>query len=246
MQFQTDTGAYERGRPEYPQKVIDCLSVSFPILPNSTVLEIGSGTGKFTRLLLENGVNPIALEPLEYMRKRFSQMFPNVEVIDGVAEAIPLPDQSVDHVIVAQAFHWFDAHKAMREIHRVLKPKGNLALVWNVQDRSVDWVEKLGQIVDEHEKGITQYRTSQWRNAFMAFKIFSPLQEVKFNHVHSSTPEMILDRVASISFIAALPESEKKLVLKNVRNLIESHPDIRAKTTIDFPYITDLFFCHKI
>ena len=245
MQFQTDSQAYDRGRPDYPQKVIDCLSLVFPILPNSTVLEIGVGTGKFTKLLLESGVNIIALEPLENMRAKFSQAFPTIQVLDGVAEAIPLPDNSVDHVIVAQAFHWFDGIKALREIHRVLKPKGNLGLVWNTQDRSHDWVEKLAQIVDVHDYGTPQYRTSQWRSAFKGAPIFSPLQEVHFQHNHPSTPEMVIDRVASISFIAALDEGKRKEVLKQVRALLENHPDVRSKTLIDFPYKTDVFFCHK-
>ncbi|MCC7460200.1 MAG: methyltransferase domain-containing protein [Proteobacteria bacterium] len=245
MQFQTDTGAYERGRPDYPQKVIDFLSVTLPILPSSLVLEIAAGTGKFTRLLLECGVKIIAMDPLQNMRERFVQKFPSIQVIDGVAESIPLPDQSVDHVFIAQAFHWFDAPKAMREIYRVLKPKGNLALVWNVQDRSYDWVDKLGQIVDVHEKGIPQYRTSQWKSHFTGINLFSPIQQVSFQHTYPSSPEMIIDRVASISFIAALPEAERKSVLKEVCDLIESHPDVRSKSTIDFPYITDVYFCHK-
>jgi SAM-dependent methyltransferase len=246
MQFQTDTGAYERGRPEYPQKVVDFFSVSFPILPNSVVLEIGVGTGKFTKLLLEAGVQIIALEPLENMRNKFTQMFPTIQVIDGVAESIPLPDKSVGSCDRGSGVSLVRRAQSDEEIHRVLKPNGNLGLVWNVQNRSHDWVEKLGQIVDVHEKGIAQYRTSQWKNAFATFKIFSPLQEVKFQHTHASTPEMIIDRVDSISFIQALPEAERKKALKEVRNLIESHPDIRSKTTIDFPYITDVFFCHKI
>lgn len=245
MQFETDTQAYDRGRPDYPQKVIDFLSLTFPILPNSTTLELGVGTGKFTKLLLEAGVKVVAMEPLPEMRKKFATNFPSIDVIDGTAEQIPLPDSSVDHVLVAQAFHWFDAPKAMREIHRVLKPHGNLGLVWNVQDRNHDWVEKLGQIVDVHEKGIPQFRSSPWKQAFSRINIFSPLQEVQFNHTHPSTPEMVIDRVASISFIAKLPEVERKVVLKQVRNLLESHPEIRTKSLIEFPYQTHVFFCHK-
>lgn len=246
MQFETDSNAYDRGRPEYPQKVIDCLSLMFPILPNSTVLEIGVGTGKFTKLLLESGVNIIALEPLENMRAKFSQLFPTIEILDGVAESIPLPDKSVDHVIVAQAFHWFEGNKALREIHRVLKPQGNLGLVWNLMDHSHDWVKKLAEIIDANDHGTPQYRTNQWRNAFAGIHLFSPLQEVHFQHNHPSSPEMVIDRVASISFISMLDEMKRKTVLKQVRNLLESHPDVREKSPINFPYKTDVFFCHKL
>jgi SAM-dependent methyltransferase len=246
MQFETDSNTYDRGRPEYPQKVVDCLSLVFPILPNSTVLELGVGTGKFTKLLLECGVRIIALEPLENMRTKFSQIFPTIQILDGVAESIPLPDNSVDHVIVAQAFHWFDGNGALREIHRVLKPKGNLGLVWNLQDRDHDWVEKLAQIVDANDFGTPQYRKGEWRKSFSGLHLFSPLQEIHFQHSHPSTPEMVIDRVASISFISMLDEMKRKEVLRQVRGLLENHPDIREKTLIHFPYKTDVFFCHKV
>ncbi|MBE9126100.1 MULTISPECIES: class I SAM-dependent methyltransferase [unclassified Coleofasciculus] len=141
--FQIAATAYERGRPEYPQEAVHFLLETLDISPEKTVLDLGAGTGKFTRLLTCAGAKLIAVEPVEGMRRQFSSLLPGIEIMFGTAESIPLASASVDVVLVAQAFHWFQGKSSLQEIHRVLKPGGWLGLIWNVRDESVEWVISL-------------------------------------------------------------------------------------------------------
>lgn len=101
----------------------------------------------------------VALEPVAAMREQLTAAFPQVEVLAGTADAIPLPDGSVDAVVCAQAFHWFATAPAVAEMARVLKPGGVLGLIWNVRDESVPWVAELSTITDPWEGDTPRYRT---------------------------------------------------------------------------------------
>ena len=141
--FGRGAATYERGRPSYPADAIDVLVRELGIGPDRDVLDLAAGTGKLTRLLVPTGARLVAVEPVAAMADQLRTAVPGVEVHDGTAEAIPLPDGSVDAVVVGQAFHWFDAPVALAEIARVLRPGGGLGLIWNERDSSVPWVAEL-------------------------------------------------------------------------------------------------------
>jgi len=146
----------------------------------------------------------------------------------------------------AQAFHWFNGEAALKEIHRVLRPRGRIGLIWNARDESVDWGSKLTNIIDPHEKGAPRYRSGRWRDAFENSKLFTPLEAAQFSYVQNGPPEIVVDRVASISFIAALPENDRAVVLEEVRSLLETHIQTSGRATLDLPYRTDVFWCERI
>jgi SAM-dependent methyltransferase len=125
--FDRAAGEYERGRPNWPPAVLDLL----PVSDDATVLDLGAGTGKLTRVLAARYAHVIALEPLAEMRAILAQQVPTAEALPGVAEAIPLGDGFVDAVFTGQAFHWFANDVAVAEIARVLRPGGVLARLWN-------------------------------------------------------------------------------------------------------------------
>lgn len=131
---------YERARPSYPTRAVELLLAELGIAPESTVLDLGAGTGKFTRLLRPTGATLLALEPVSAMRRHLADAVPEARVLDGTAESIPLPDGSVDAIVAATAFHWFKGDDALEEIARVLRPGGGLGLVWNNPDEDADWV----------------------------------------------------------------------------------------------------------
>jgi ubiquinone/menaquinone biosynthesis C-methylase UbiE len=123
---------YDRVRPDYPDEAVDWLVEKLGVGRESTVLDLAAGTGKLTKALLARArARVLAVEPAGAMLDRLREVAPGAEAIEGTAETIPLPDASADAVTVAQAFHWFANDTALAEIHRVLRPGGCLALIWN-------------------------------------------------------------------------------------------------------------------
>lgn len=244
--FQRAADAYERGRPEYPAAAVEHLLKTLDITASAQLVELGAGTGKFTRTLVPTGAAIIAIEPVEAMRLKLSELLPGVMVVDGTAETIPLPDSTADAVIVAQAFHWFDGHKALAEIHRVLKPGRGLGLVWNVRDESIGWIRGLTGIIEHYESGVPRYKSLAWMSPFDSTGLFSPLARAEFSHVQKLSPDAVEDRVLSISFIAALPDSEREAVRNRVRHLVRRELDSRKRSAIEFPYRTDVFTCRRL
>jgi SAM-dependent methyltransferase len=144
----------------------------------------------------------------------------------------------VDAVVCAQAFHWFATPGALKEIHRVLKPGGALGLVWNVRDDRVPWVAALSRIMQPYEGDAPRYHSQKWRNVFPA-EGFGPLREKRFPNRHTGPPEkVIIDRVLSVSFMAALPPAQKEHVTSQLRGIIATYPELAGKAQVTFPYET--------
>jgi SAM-dependent methyltransferase len=211
--------AYERGRPGYPPAAIDFLAARLRLGPGRTVVDLAAGTGKLTRRLLATGAEVVAVEPVAEMRAALPA---GARAVDGMAEAMPLTTSSADAVAVAQAFHWFDGDAALVEIHRVLRPGGALALVWN--RRRMD--EPLNQAIEEltapYRPHTSAFHTGAWRAAFERTRLFGPFEERVFRNDQSLDARGLADRVASMSFIAALDEKERTKVLRAVRALAEA------------------------
>lgn len=241
---QAYTGAadtYVKGRPDYPPEVAAWLRDDVGLGPDGTVVDLGAGTGKFTPRLVATGARVIAVEPVAAMLAKLSSALPGVTALEGTATAIPLADASVDAVVCAQAFHWFATQDALREIHRVLKPGGRLGLVWNMRDARVPWVARLDAIVNAHEGDTPRYYTGAWRAVF-PFEGFGPFVERHFAQGHAGAPEdVILNRVRSTSFIAALPEGERAKVDAQLRALIASEPALAGRAEVTVPYETAAF-----
>ncbi len=217
---------------------MDWLRNDLHLAPGKSVLDLGAGTGKFSLRLLATGAKVIAVEPAPAMLQELRREFPVVEAREGIAEAIPCPTASMDVVICAQAFHWFANAQAVREINRVLKPDGMLGLIWNVRNECVGWVAALTQLIKPFEGDAPRYSTMRWRDTLLETD-FSPVEERHFSHKYTGNPErVIVDRVLSVSFIAALPEAERERVAQQVRDLVASTPELASRASVDFPYET--------
>ena len=236
---------YVKGRPDYPPEVSAWLRDSLGLAAGATVLDLGAGTGKFTPRLLDTGAAVIAVEPVPAMLEKLASALPQVKALAGTATAIPLPDASVDAVVCAQAFHWFATPEALDEILRVLKPGGRLGLVWNLRDASVPWVARLDAIVNQAEGDTPRYYTGAWRQVFPHAGL-TALQESQFSHGHTGTAEdVLLNRVRSTSFIAALAPQERQRIDAAIVELIASEPALRDQATITVPYQTAAFVAQK-
>ncbi|QKZ03974.1 class I SAM-dependent methyltransferase [Pseudomonas eucalypticola] len=236
---------YVRGRPDYPPALDAWLRDTLNLHTGSTVLDLGAGTGKFTARLLATGARVVAVEPVPAMREKLHATYGHVQALDGRADAIPLPDASLDAVVCAQSFHWFATPEAVAEIRRVLKPGGRLGLVWNLRDNSVPWVARLDALVNQYEGDTPRYYSGAWRQVFPA-PGFSALQHAHFGNGHTGSPDaVILDRVRSTSFIAGLAAAQREAVDAQVRALIASEPLLAGKAEVTVPYTTAAFCAVK-
>lgn len=244
--FGSADNPYEEGRPAYPSQVLGIIESRLGSLAGRRVLELGSGTGKFTTMLKQGSAVVTALEPVKQMQEVFKTKHPDVEVLAGSAAGIPLAAGSVDAVFAAQAFHWFGNCDSLREMHRVLKAGGGLCLLWNVRDASVDWIQRLNAVIDRYTGTTPRYKTGEWKKAFAEFPGFAPLSYDCCKFAYEVSPETIVKRVASISFIAALPDEARCEVLEEVRALLSLHPETRGRAWFPFPHYTDIYCTHAV
>jgi SAM-dependent methyltransferase len=228
LSFGSQAAAYERGRPSYPPEAIDWL------LPPGArdVLDRGAGTGKLTARLVERGLDVVAVDPIAEMLEVLAAALPETPALLGTAEQIPLPDNSVDAVLVAQAWHWFDAARAIPELVRVLRPGGRLGLVWNTRDERLGWVKELGTIIGREDA----------RDAVDAGvhlpEPFGDIQGHQVEWTNYLTPQALIDLVASRSYCITSPDAVRTKTLDQVRRLLATHPALVGATGLALPYIT--------
>ncbi len=223
--FGAGAAAYEAARPGYPDEAIAALRDHLGVGPGVAVCDLAAGTGKLTRRLVELGAEVVAVEPVAAMREQLGAAVPSVTAIDGTAERIPLPDDSVDVVTVAQAFHWFDAPTALTEIARVLRPRGGLAMLWNERDERTPWVAEMSRRIRWHERTVSRYQHVDWAGIVATSGDFSPLQEQVVEWHQAMTRELLADRVRSISYIAAMPASARDSLVSEVVGLVARVPE---------------------
>ena len=240
--FAAGADAYERGRPEYSPEAVQRLTRELGIGPGTRVLDLAAGTGKLTRQLAPTGADLVAVEPIAEMRAKLEASLPTIEALEGTAERIPLPNHSVDALVVGQAFHWFDSVRAVSEIRRVLRPGGGVGLIWQVRDASRPWTARLDEIIDRADDGHPRYRTGAWREGFDRMALFEPLQEATFETVQRGSPETIVDRVGSISYVAAMTAERRRVVLDQVRELLATDAETRGEEFVELPYAANIYW----
>jgi SAM-dependent methyltransferase len=241
--FQTAAGDYERSRPDYPAEAVDRLSQELEIGEKARILDVGAGTGKLTRMLVPTRARLVALEPVEAMRATFAAAVPGVPLAGGTAEALPFADGLFDGVVAAQSFHWFQGEDALAEFHRVLRPAGRLGLIWNMHDVSVPWVGRLIDLLDRHRGSTPREWTGEWRRAFQSTSLFGTLNGRRFRNEQRFDLRGLVDRVATTSFIAALPTERSRAVLEQVSHLAQAELDERGEVVL--PYNTELYWCAR-
>lgn len=237
--FSRGASAYERGRPGYPKDAVDWICERLDIGPSSTLVDLGAGTGKFSRLLVPLAARLYAVEPSAGMREELKKAVPEATVLDATAQAIPLPDGSVDAVTAAQAFHWFATERVLTELHRLLRPQGGLALIWNRRDMADPLQLALEGVVARYRGGTPAHENDRWMDAMSATNKFSPAGRRQFNYLQSLDRAGLVDRLLSISFIAALDQSERNAV----QGAIESTAGARAEFRL--PYRTEVFLFRR-
>jgi SAM-dependent methyltransferase len=228
--FGAAASIYERARPGYPDVAVDWLVPE----GDPRVVDLGAGTGKLTRLLVARGLDVTAVEPSDGMREQLQEALPGVPALAGSAERMPLADQSVDAVLVAQAWHWVDLPRASVEVARVLRPGGRLGLVWNHFDERVDWVGQL-TLATRHEAG--DHNGTDPSDPEFGPE-FGQIEHLVTEWQVPMTPAGLLDLVASRSHVLIASEDQRAAVLNRVRHLLEHHPQLAGREEFEMPYVT--------
>ena len=250
--FDRNAGDYERARPSYPAEAVAHVVGHGTIGPGRRVLDLAAGTGKLTRLLVPTGTDVVAVEPVPGMRAQLAAAVPTVEVLDGTAEALPLPDEDVDVVTVAQAFHWFDPPVALAETRRVLRAGGHLFLLWNTRDRRRGWVQQFGDLLVDGDEGVgglgrpyDSYYDVDYAAVVASAGGYTPVERWTHSWDQLCDEDLLVARAASVSVVGALPDDERAAVLDRVRNLARTHPDLAGKPWFPFPYETVVWRCQS-
>jgi SAM-dependent methyltransferase len=223
---------YDRGRPSYPVAAVKWMVPA----EARAVLDIGAGTGKFTRLLVAQGLDVTAVDPSAEMLAQLRSSVPGIETVEGTAEHIPLPDSSADLVTFAQAWHWVDNALAFPEVGRVLRDGGTLALVWNFRNNFSGWHQELAEIISDRVASI------EIDGVGAALAPFGEWERAEFDWVQTVTRPELIDLVVSRSVFLVADPDEQKRVLAELDALLDSHPDLVGRTTYDLPYRT---FCFR-
>lgn len=242
--FSSRVDDYVKYRPTYPAEAIDYLYDIVNLRRTSTVADIGAGTGIFSKLIVDRGTNVIAVEPNQEMRaacERLMVHVPNFWAVAGSAESTGLPDQSVDFIVCAQAFHWFDRSASKLEFQRILKPRGKLVLVWNSRlTEGAPFLEGIEQLL--HKFGIDYTKVNHknishdelqsfFKENTMEKSVFTMQQFFDFEGLHG--------RLMSSSYTPEPSHPNYEPMVRELRQLFNQH---ERKGRVPFDYETELFW----
>ncbi|KJL20817.1 class I SAM-dependent methyltransferase [Microbacterium azadirachtae] len=230
--FGSETGSYEKGRPEYPAEAVQWLLEPLPA-GDRAVVDIGAGTGKLTRAVLALGSATVtAVDPDPQMLDALRGKTPGVETVTGTAEELPLDDAIADAAVLGQAWHWVEPVAASAEIGRVLRPGGVLGLIWNVRDDRTGWVRRLTAIM--HGSPAEEMIAS---NAVRVASPFGPLEEKRWEWTRTMTRAELHAMARSRSYLITAPEEEKDRVARGMDALFDEL-GLAEGGTLEMPYVT--------
>jgi len=234
---------YVKYRPGYPPEVLQLFREEMNLRPRSVVADIGAGTGISAKIFAANGNRVFAVEPNELMRaaaNEFLRDFPNFRTIDGTAENTTLPDNSVDFVVAAQAFHWFDETKTRREFERILKDDGFVVLIWN--ERQLDTTAFLRGYENLLTEFGTDYETVRHENITKeTLRDFfqTDFSQAFFRNAQTVDFDGLKGRMLSSSYVPSSDNPRYREMIKNLESLFAEH----AKNgKIDILYDTKVFY----
>jgi SAM-dependent methyltransferase len=241
--------AYAEHRPNYAE---DAVRWALEHAPGSRVLELGAGTGKLTATLLALGGDVIAVEPDRAMLIELRHAVPSARVVRARAEAVPLPDASVDAVLAGNAMHWFDMDVAGPEMARVLRPDGVLAGLWNVFDNRIDWVAALEQVSGSAAIGARDVFSSWRAETAQAYlpksgpvSLFGSPQQAEFPHGQRRTADTLVATLATKAGMLVMPQRDREVTLNRIRAFLTTRSETgRGEFTL--PLITGVLRVQRL
>jgi ubiquinone/menaquinone biosynthesis C-methylase UbiE len=233
--FGRSAEAYDRARPDYPEACVDWLWRAIELGGGDRVVDVGAGTGKLSGPLAARGADVVAVEPVAAMRKRLMATVPAATAVEATAEALPVPDGSVVAVVAGQAFHWFANDAALAEFQRVLRPDGHLGLIWNRRRLDDPLQAAISELLDPVRGDTPRYASGAWRAVLEDSERFSASAEHDLEFVQELDPAGLVDRVGSMSFVAALAAERRAELLARTAALVGDGETARL------PYVCEVF-----
>lgn len=241
--FDRAADAYRRARPDYPDEAVDWMVGRLGLGPGSPVADVGAGTGKLTGPLVARGLAVVAVEPVADMRRVLRSLLPGVPAVAALAELLPFADRSMAAVTLGQALHWFATPRALAELVRVLGPGGGLGVAWNRRDDTDPLQAELSRLLRPLRGDTPSHEDGRWRAALEAAPGLGPLEHTRVSWVQDLDVGGVVDRVASISFVATAGTGSRAELLGRVETLAEAAADGRGRCA--FPYVTDAFVARR-
>jgi len=211
--FESVAAEYEQHRPEYPEEALRWAAGQLGLAPGARVLDVGAGTGKLTRGLVESGFEVVAVEPGAPMLAQLRMVVPGAEALEGPAEAIPLSDASVEAAFAGQAFHWFDRPRALPELHRVIAPAGGLVLLWNWWNERDPLQRELGELIGY--AGLEPYRNEELPGEPWFREVGRTIVET----LEESSPDALVGYLSTASAFLTAEPAEREESLRAVHEL---------------------------
>lgn len=245
--FGAAAAAYAEHRPDYAQAAVRW---ALEPAPGPRVLDLGAGTGKLTATLVALSAEVIAVEPDPAMLAELRRALPAVRALPGSAEALPLPDASVDAVLAGNAMHWFDMAVAGPEIARVLAPGGILAGLWNVIDNRVEWAAGLERVSGSAAIG-PRDTVSSWRAAAdmhlpnIGVARFGSPEQAEFPHGQRRTADSLVATIATRAGMLVMPGQEREATLGRIHAFLASRPET-AHGEFTLPMVTGVLRVRRL
>ena len=239
--FSNRVAEYVRWRPRYPGALVETLSREHGLQPSHVIADIGSGTGILSELFLEHGNTVFGVEPNAEMRGAAESLLAGQKKFKSVAasaEATGLDASSVDWVTAGQAFHWFDADKAKREFKRILKPGGQVALIWNERRADTPFLREYELLLNEFGTDYAQVQHRDGTKDMRLEKFLSDLRLHRFDNGQSFDYEGLKGRLLSSSYAPQSGHPKHEPMLKALRKLFDKHA---AKGVVEFKYDTHVY-----
>lgn len=237
---------YQKARPSYPAEITQWLQHTLLLDQHSKVIDLGAGTGKFIPYLQSITASIQAIEPIAEMLEQLRQNYPDIQCIHTDSRKLKIPHGTIDAVLCAQSFHWFADQASLKAIYQVLKPQATLGLIWNQRDTSFAWVKEIADLLLPFEGDTPRYHNGTWRDVFENSALFKFKSVKTYPLKHTGTVEqVVLQRLASTSFIAASSKEQKQYIQEEVLKIIKKHLKKDLNDSIDFPYSTHAYHYQK-